>query len=162
MTSHLTRNRWWRTGEVKSYRSCDWCWWFRLSRFTIPRWEYWNIDFDLIEIHNLHRQILYTEDQVGLPKATTAKALVEKLNPLIKVHVWRKASIENASRIISHFDIVVDGSDNFTTRYLVNDTVWLWAKQWSMAAFWFWRTACYFLITKEAKFTWFVSGTAKF
>jgi molybdopterin/thiamine biosynthesis adenylyltransferase len=81
------------------------------------------VDFDLIEIHNLHRQILYTEDQVGLPKASTAKTVVEKLNPLIKVMAFEeKLSIENASRIISHFDIVVDGSDNFTTRYLVNDT----------------------------------------
>jgi adenylyltransferase/sulfurtransferase len=48
------------------------------------------VDFDLIEIHNLHRQILYTEDQVGLPKATTAKALVEKLNPLIKVMAFEE------------------------------------------------------------------------
>ena len=81
------------------------------------------VDFDLIEIHNLHRQILYTEDRVGLPKATTAKTVVERLNPLIKVIAFEeKLSIENASRIISDFDIVVDGSDNFTTRYLVNDT----------------------------------------
>lgn len=81
------------------------------------------VDFDLIEIHNLHRQVLYTEDQVGLPKATTAKTTVEKLNPLIKVIAFEeKLSIENASRIISQFDIVVDGSDNFNTRYLVNDT----------------------------------------
>jgi adenylyltransferase/sulfurtransferase len=54
------------------------------------RGNYWNVDFDLIEIHNLHRQILYTEDQVGLPKATTAKALVEKLNPLIKVMAFEE------------------------------------------------------------------------
>jgi hypothetical protein len=62
-----------------------------------------------------------------------------------------KLSIENASRIISHFDIVVDGSDNFTTRYLVN-VWWLWAKQWSMA-FWVLKDSLLFLITKEAKFT---------
>jgi adenylyltransferase/sulfurtransferase len=81
------------------------------------------VDFDMIEIHNLHRQILYTEDQVGLPKATTAKATIEKLNPLIIVTAFEETlNIENASRIISQFDIVVDGSDNFTTRYLVNDT----------------------------------------
>ncbi|WP_366186437.1 HesA/MoeB/ThiF family protein [Flavobacterium ovatum] len=81
------------------------------------------VDFDRIEIHNLHRQILYTEDQVGLPKATTAKATVKKLNPLIEVLAFEeKLTIENAARIISQFDIVVDGSDNFGTRYLVNDT----------------------------------------
>ncbi len=81
------------------------------------------VDFDKIEIHNLHRQILYTEDQIGLPKATTAKATIEKLNPLIKVLAFEeKLTVENASRIIADFDIVVDGSDNFSTRYLVNDT----------------------------------------
>ncbi|PKB16243.1 HesA/MoeB/ThiF family protein [Flavobacterium sp. 5] len=81
------------------------------------------IDFDKIEIHNLHRQILYTEDQVGLSKANTAKATVEKLNPLITVLAFEeKLTIDNASKIIADFDIVVDGSDNFTTRYLVNDT----------------------------------------
>ena len=81
------------------------------------------VDFDKIEIHNLHRQILYTEDQIGLPKATTAKATVEKLKPLIAVQAFEeKLTVENASRIIADFDVVVDGSDNFSTRYLVNDT----------------------------------------
>ncbi|AWG20413.1 thiamine biosynthesis protein ThiF [Flavobacterium faecale] len=81
------------------------------------------VDFDTIEIHNLHRQILYTEEQLGLPKATTAKATVEKLNPLIAVLAFEeKLTFENASQIISQFDFVVDGSDNFSTRYLVNDT----------------------------------------
>lgn len=80
-------------------------------------------DFDKIEIHNLHRQILYTENQVGLSKATTAKATIEKLNPLITVLAFEeKISLANASKIIDDFDFVVDGSDNFTTRYLVNDT----------------------------------------
>ncbi|WP_418264709.1 HesA/MoeB/ThiF family protein [Flavobacterium faecale] len=81
------------------------------------------VDFDKIEIHNLHRQILYTEDQIGLPKATTAKSTVEKLNPLIQVQAFEeKLTAENASRIIADYDLVVDGSDNFSTRYLVNDT----------------------------------------
>jgi len=81
------------------------------------------VDFDKIEIHNLHRQILYTEDQIGLPKALTAKETVKKLNPLIEVQAFEeKLTVENASRIITNFDIVVDGSDNFSTRYLVNDT----------------------------------------
>lgn len=81
------------------------------------------VDFDKIEIHNLHRQILYTEDQIGLSKATTAKATIEKLNPLIAVLAFEeKLTAENASKIIVDFDIIVDGSDNFSTRYLVNDT----------------------------------------
>jgi molybdopterin/thiamine biosynthesis adenylyltransferase len=81
------------------------------------------IDFDKIEIHNLHRQILYTENQVGQAKAPTAKEAVQKLNPLISVIAFEeKLTIENAVSIISLFDIVVDGSDNFSTRYLVNDS----------------------------------------
>ncbi|MEY2869550.1 MAG: hypothetical protein RIR01_2047 [Bacteroidota bacterium] len=81
------------------------------------------VDFDKIEIHNLHRQILYTEDQIGLSKAVTAKTTIEKLNPLIEVIAFEeKLTAENASRIIADFDIVVDGCDNFSTRYLVNDT----------------------------------------
>ena len=81
------------------------------------------VDFDKIEIHNLHRQILYTEEQIGFPKASTANSVIEKLNPLITVLAFEeKITIENAARIITDFDLVVDGSDNFGTRYLVNDT----------------------------------------
>ncbi len=81
------------------------------------------VDFDKIEIHNLHRQILYTENQVGQPKATSAKSVLESFNPLITVTAFEeKLTIENAKRLIEAFDIVVDGSDNFATRYLVNDT----------------------------------------
>jgi len=81
------------------------------------------VDFDHIEIHNLHRQILYTENQVGQAKAPTAKEAVQKLNPLIKVISFEeKLTADNAISIINEFDIVVDGSDNFSTRYLVNDS----------------------------------------
>ena len=81
------------------------------------------VDFDVIELHNLHRQILYTENQVGLSKAVTAKIVLESLNPLINVIAFdEKLTLENAENIILDFDIIVDGSDNFTTRYLVNDT----------------------------------------
>lgn len=81
------------------------------------------VDFDKVEIHNLHRQIIYTENQVGLAKATTAKSVLEGLNPLINIIAFKeKLTIENAVRIIQDFDVVVDGCDNFATRYLVNDT----------------------------------------
>lgn len=81
------------------------------------------VDFDTIEIHNLHRQILYTEEQIGQSKALTAKKVLKKLNPLIKVIAFEeKLTDENALKLIQDFDIVVDGSDNFKTRYLVNDT----------------------------------------
>lgn len=81
------------------------------------------IDFDKIEIHNLHRQILYNENQIGQSKATTAKETLKTLNPLITVVAFEeKLTSENASTILQNFDFIVDGSDNFTTRYLVNDT----------------------------------------
>lgn len=81
------------------------------------------MDFDTIEIHNLHRQILYTENEIGKEKAIVAKEVVSKLNPLIEVvAVTEKLTSENASTIIAQYDVIVDGSDNFATRYLVNDT----------------------------------------
>lgn len=81
------------------------------------------VDFDTIELHNLHRQILYTEEHVGQSKAITAKSVLEILNPLIDIIAFEeKLTIENAAQIILNFDVVVDGSDNFATRYLVNDT----------------------------------------
>jgi molybdopterin/thiamine biosynthesis adenylyltransferase len=81
------------------------------------------MDFDTIEIHNLHRQILYTENEIGKEKALVAKGLVSKLNPLIEVlAIPEKLTKENARKIIQQYDVIVDGSDNFSTRYLVNDT----------------------------------------
>lgn len=81
------------------------------------------IDFDIIEIHNLHRQILYTESQIGQQKAIVAQNIVSKLNPLIQVEaIPEKLTVENAVEVIQQYDVIVDGSDNFATRYLVNDT----------------------------------------
>lgn len=80
------------------------------------------VDFDTIELHNLHRQILYTDEYVGQSKAITAKSVLETLNPLITVISFeKKLTIENAAQIIKDFDVIVDGCDNFETRYLVND-----------------------------------------
>jgi molybdopterin-synthase adenylyltransferase len=81
------------------------------------------VDFDSIELHNLHRQILYVESQVGQAKAIVAKSVLEILNPLINIIAFHeKVTPENATQLIRKFDVVVDGSDNFETRYLVNDT----------------------------------------
>nr|WP_314896153.1 HesA/MoeB/ThiF family protein [uncultured Flavobacterium sp.] len=81
------------------------------------------VDFDTVELHNLHRQILYTEEHVGKSKVITAKSVLETLNPLIDIIAFEeKLTIENAAQIIRNFDVIVDGCDNFETRYLVNDT----------------------------------------
>ncbi len=81
------------------------------------------VDFDKVELHNLHRQILYTENHVGKAKATTAKSVLETLNPLVDFIAFEeKLTAKNAAQIIQNFDVIVDGCDNFETRYLVNDT----------------------------------------
>lgn len=81
------------------------------------------VDFDKVEVHNLHRQILYSENQVGAYKSTTAKTILENLNPNINIQSFEeKLTLKNAKNIIANFDLVVDGTDNFTTRYIINDT----------------------------------------
>jgi len=80
------------------------------------------VDFDKIELHNLHRQILYTEKHVDESKVETAKTVLENLNPHINIQSFEEQlTLENATEIITNFDIIVDGTDNFTTRYIVND-----------------------------------------
>ena len=80
------------------------------------------IDFDKVEIHNLHRQILFTTDDIGKPKAPIAAQKINAINPNVSCIVFNELLQEsNAVNIISQFDIVVDGSDNFLTRSLVND-----------------------------------------
>lgn len=80
------------------------------------------LDHDVIERSNLQRQILHTDARVGTSKVISAKQTIEGLNPAIKVigHETRLTSA-NVEEILSGYDIVVDGSDNFPTRYLVND-----------------------------------------
>jgi adenylyltransferase/sulfurtransferase len=80
------------------------------------------IDFDNVDISNLQRQILYNDNDVGKNKVETAKERIEKLNPEIKVTVYKeKLTNVNALDIFKNYDIVADGADNFQTRYLVND-----------------------------------------
>jgi molybdopterin-synthase adenylyltransferase len=81
------------------------------------------VDFDTIELHNLHRQILYNADDVGKSKAQIAVLRLREQNPhlIIQEHAVLLSS-ENATQLIRQYDLVMDGSDNFETRYLVNDT----------------------------------------
>src|SRR5215510_7247462 len=79
-------------------------------------------DDDVVDPSNLQRQILHATDRVGLPKVESARAAIAKLNPDVKVipHQTRLSS-ENVLDIIKDYDVVVDGTDNFPTRYLLND-----------------------------------------
>lgn len=80
------------------------------------------VDFDTIQVHNLHRQHLYTFADLGRKKVNVATQKIKQLNPYIVVYKFdTELSVENALDIISKFDYVVDCSDNFATRYLVND-----------------------------------------
>ncbi len=81
------------------------------------------IDGDTVDESNLQRQVLYTEEEVGLPKAEQAGKRLKALNASLTIHTYAELlSKENAERIISQYDIVVDGCDNFATRYLIDDT----------------------------------------
>lgn len=80
------------------------------------------VDFDVVDESNLQRQVLYTVDDVGQPKAEVAARRLKALNPYIDVTVYRtQLNTENALELISGYDVVADGTDNFPTRYLVND-----------------------------------------
>lgn len=80
------------------------------------------VDFDTVDESNLQRQVLFTVADVGKPKAETAKKRLEALNPHITIQVHNtRFTRENALELIRHYDVVADGTDNFPTRYLVND-----------------------------------------
>lgn len=80
------------------------------------------IDGDVVDLSNLQRQVLYQTQQVGMPKVEAAKAYLQALNPLVKVECYPyELTAQNALSLMEQYDIVVDGSDNFATRYLVND-----------------------------------------
>jgi len=87
------------------------------------------VDFDDVDASNLHRQVLYGTSDVGKPKLDVAKARLQDLNPDITIETHAAAlTSDNAMEIIAKYDIVVDGTDNFATRYLVNDACVLLGK----------------------------------
>jgi adenylyltransferase/sulfurtransferase len=80
------------------------------------------VDADVVDMSNLQRQILHHVDDVGRPKVHSAVDTIARINPDVKVEPFQAVlSSDNAKEIIGPFDVVVNGSDNFPTRYLVND-----------------------------------------
>ncbi|HKH14686.1 MAG TPA: molybdopterin-synthase adenylyltransferase MoeB [Solirubrobacterales bacterium] len=80
------------------------------------------VDDDAVDESNLQRQIIHTTDRVGVPKTASARASIEALNPDVKVVEHRtRLDADNVLDIISDYDVLVDGADNFPTRYLLND-----------------------------------------
>ncbi|HEY9845929.1 MAG TPA: ThiF family adenylyltransferase, partial [Candidatus Caenarcaniphilales bacterium] len=80
------------------------------------------VDFDIVDTSNLQRQIIHGTSSVGKPKILSAKHRILDINPNCQVDLYEtRLSSENALEILKPYDIVVDGTDNFPTRYLVND-----------------------------------------
>ncbi len=80
------------------------------------------VDFDTVDDSNLQRQVLFTTDDIGKSKAETAKERLIALNPHLDIVVYKtRFTRENALELIANYDVVADGTDNFPTRYLVND-----------------------------------------
>ena len=85
------------------------------------------VDFDTVDMSNLQRQVIHTTDRVGERKVVSAKRTIEALNPDVEVKTYEeRLTSENVERIFGEgWDVIVDGADNFPTRYLVNDaSVW--------------------------------------
>src|SRR5881296_1452946 len=80
------------------------------------------LDFDSVDFSNLQRQIIHGTEDVGRPKTQSARETIAGINPNVEVILHNvRLSSENATEIIKQYDIVVDGTDNFPTRYLTND-----------------------------------------
>ena len=81
------------------------------------------VDSDVVEDSNLQRQVIHSTDTVGMLKAESAQQFIKKLNPDVNVVVHaERIDGSNAHEIVSAYDVIVDGCDNFETRYVVNDT----------------------------------------
>ncbi len=80
------------------------------------------VDFDIVDASNLQRQILHSMHSIGQPKVESARETLQALNPDVKIEPYQeRLSADNVLQIMSGYDVVVDGGDNFPTRYLVND-----------------------------------------
>ncbi len=80
------------------------------------------IDDDVVDLSNLQRQILHGTSDIGIPKTQSAEATITEMNPDVKViPINERINSENAFQILEQYDLIIDGCDNFPTRYLIND-----------------------------------------
>ncbi|MFQ6010669.1 MAG: molybdopterin-synthase adenylyltransferase MoeB [Nitrososphaerales archaeon] len=80
------------------------------------------VDFDVVDFSNLHRQIIYTEKDVGRKKLEVAQERLLEVNPNVRIETHpERLTSDNALELFANYDVIVDGTDNFPTRYLVND-----------------------------------------
>src|SRR5256714_2066808 len=112
------------------------------------------VDFDVVEESNLQRQIIHGSSDVGRPKIASARDRLHNINPHIDIETYEtRLSSENALALFRDYDVIVDGTDNFPTRYLVNDACVLTGKpnvygsifrfEGQASVFWAERGACY-------------------
>ncbi len=112
------------------------------------------VDFDRVDETNLQRQVLYGQSDVGRPKLEAARERLQDINPFVRVETYEtRLTSENALEILRGYDVVVDGTDNFPTRYLVNDACVLLGKpnvygsifrfEGQASVFWAGRGPCY-------------------
>jgi adenylyltransferase/sulfurtransferase len=93
------------------------------------------IDDDVVELSNLQRQVIHTTDRLGVPKVESAAAMLAQVNPDVRVIQMKdRLTASNAKSVIAAYDLVADGSDNFTTRFLLNDSCFLLRKPLVSAA----------------------------
>jgi molybdopterin/thiamine biosynthesis adenylyltransferase/rhodanese-related sulfurtransferase/molybdopterin converting factor small subunit len=112
------------------------------------------VDFDVVDASNLQRQIIHGTKDVGRPKIASARDRIEDINPHVEIETHEtKLTSENALRLFVNYDVIVDGTDNFPTRYLVNDACVLTGKpnvygsifrfEGQASVFWADRGPCY-------------------
>jgi len=112
------------------------------------------VDFDVVDSSNLQRQVIHSTHNVGKSKLESAKSFIEGLNPNVQVETYEtRLSSENALAIAKDYDLIIDGTDNFPTRYLVNDVCVLLDKpnvygsifrfEGQASVFWAERGPCY-------------------
>ena len=87
------------------------------------------VDADVVDLSNLQRQILHSTDRIGVSKAESARQTINALNPDVQVRIYNeRLTVDNVMAIFQDYDIIVDGCDNFPTRYLVNDAAFFAGK----------------------------------
>jgi len=108
------------------------------------------VDFDRVDVTNLHRQVLYGTTAVGRPKLEAARERLEDLNSDVKTELHEtRLSSENALEILANYDVVIDGTDNFATRYLVNDACVILGKPNVYGSIFRWEGQASVFATKE-------------
>jgi molybdopterin/thiamine biosynthesis adenylyltransferase/rhodanese-related sulfurtransferase len=87
------------------------------------------VDFDVVDESNLQRQVIHGQSDVGTPKAQSAKRSIQEINPLVEVVLHEeRLDTSNVMEIFAQYDLIVDGTDNFATRYMVNDAAYFLGK----------------------------------